>query len=82
MYIKLEKFQQALRDGREIIKRVPDMAMVRPKTHPSFFWTVLTNKGYLRCGQIVQLMGQREKALDILERGLQKVPVGNEDRKV
>ncbi|OBT64352.1 hypothetical protein VE03_05814 [Pseudogymnoascus sp. 23342-1-I1] len=65
VYIKLEKFQQALRDGREIIKRVPDMAM-----------------GYLRCGQIVQLMGQRDKALDILERGLQKIPVGNEDRKI
>lgn len=43
---------------------------------------MLTNKGYLRCGQIVQLMGQRDKALEILERGLQKVPVGNEDRKV
>ncbi|ELR07439.1 hypothetical protein VC83_03125 [Pseudogymnoascus destructans] len=65
VYIKLEKFQQALRDGREIIKRVPDMAM-----------------GYLRCGQIVQLMGQRDKALGILERGLHKVPVGNEDRKI
>ncbi|OBT79596.1 hypothetical protein VF21_01241 [Pseudogymnoascus sp. 05NY08] len=65
VYIKLEKFQQALRDGRDIIKRVPDMAM-----------------GYLRCGQIVQLMGQRDKALEILERGLQKVPVGNEDRKI
>ncbi|KFY37373.1 hypothetical protein V494_04775 [Pseudogymnoascus sp. VKM F-4513 (FW-928)] len=63
VYIKLEKFQQALRDGREIIKRLPDMAM-----------------GYLRCGQIVQLMGQRDKALEILERGLHKVPVGNEDR--
>lgn len=47
------------------------------------FRNLLTNKGYLRCGQIVQLMGQREKALDILERGLHKVPVGNdEDRKV
>ncbi|KAL5350162.1 hypothetical protein ACLOAV_005199 [Pseudogymnoascus australis] len=65
VYIKLEKFQQALRDGREIIKRVPDMAM-----------------GYLRCGQVVQLMGQRDKALDILERGLLKVPIGNEDRKI
>ncbi|KFY77814.1 hypothetical protein V499_02877 [Pseudogymnoascus sp. VKM F-103] len=65
VYIKLEKFQHALRDGREIIKRLPDMAM-----------------GYLRCGQVVQLMGQRDKALEILERGLHKVPVGNEDRKI
>ena len=43
---------------------------------------MLTKKGYLRCGQVVQLMGQRDKALDILERGLLKVPIGNEDRKV
>jgi hypothetical protein len=43
---------------------------------------MLTSKGYLRCGQVVQLMGQRDKALEILERGLHKVPVGNEDRKV
>ncbi|KFX87729.1 hypothetical protein O988_09312 [Pseudogymnoascus sp. VKM F-3808] len=65
VYIKLEKLQQALRDGREIIKRMPDRAM-----------------GYLRCGQVVQLMGQRDKAVEILERGLHKVPVGNdEDRK-
>jgi hypothetical protein len=44
---------------------------------------MLISKGYLRCGQVVQLMGQREKALEILERGLQKVPVGSKgDRKV
>lgn len=43
---------------------------------------MLINKGYLRCGQVVQLMGQRHKAVEILERGLHKVPVGNdEDRK-
>lgn len=44
---------------------------------------MLISKGYLRCGQVVQLMGQRDKALEILERGMLKVPEGsNGDRKV
>lgn len=37
VYIKLEKFQRALRDGREIIKRMPDTAMVKPLPHLPLF---------------------------------------------
>lgn len=35
-------------------------------------------KGYLRCSKILQVKGEERLALQIYERGLRKVKVGND----
>ncbi|PQE21115.1 f-box domain protein [Rutstroemia sp. NJR-2017a WRK4] len=40
------------------------------------------SKGYLRCGKVLQLKGERELALKIYERGLKKVKVGTDEERV
>ncbi|KAM3074201.1 hypothetical protein ACMFMG_002978 [Clarireedia jacksonii] len=40
------------------------------------------SKGYLRCGKVLQLKGERELALKIYERGLKKVKVGIDEERV
>lgn len=48
------------------------------------FFVPLTyiSQGYLRCGKILQLKGQNELALKIYERGLLKVKIGTDDKRV
>jgi len=38
-------------------------------------------QGYLRCAKVLQLMGKRELALKIYERGLTKVKIGTDDNR-
>ena len=76
-YEKLDKLQAALRDSKQMIDLKPELAKVLPsETH--HYTYANSRQGYLRCAKVLQLKGEKDLALKIYERGLNKVKIGTD----
>lgn len=84
-YCKLKQYSQARADARAMVKLAPndDRVIIHLDAYFSIVGTSLTlEKGYLRLAKVLCLDGNFDKARDIYEYALQKLPADHPGRGV